>query len=179
MFFVLLDLILCGTKYSKPPIEIGTPYTTYTVDSKSFNLSKTSSANNARKWIAYRGFNAAAATQAMKKIKLSKNAHIDKHTFTMDLLNSNRCYERSSFIETLYLQSTKQADGTYLFKLYRVKTNLSVISKLVKTKKKKFLGITLSKKVVNEWRPLVASELEQVFNKIETANTNKVNSLVK
>lgn len=178
MFFVLLDLILCKTKYSKPPIELGNPTHSTETTSNFYDLSKTNEVNNARNWLIARGFSYADADAAIKKIKLSKKANIDKHKFSMDLLNNNRRYERTSTMETLYVQSTKTSDGTYFLKCYKVKTNMNVISKLVITKKKKFLGITIKKKVVNEWRPLIASELERVFNKIEPENTRKVNSLI-
>lgn len=172
---------MCKTTYSKPPIELGKLNTIHFYYDKYFNLSGINSYNRAINFLKGRGFKYEDAEMFVKKAKLLKGTAKgtkETHQFEMGMDASEYC-KRSSVYRTIVAKALppKTTSGLSHIYVYEIRTTLPVVSKLVKKTKKKFLGlITYKTKTVNEWRPLIASELDQVFNKAENDNQKIYNS---
>ena len=159
------------TSYSYPPITIYTP-------SISTVSKPTSTFNNADSALSYLTtlVGATSAKNLVKKIKLCKSTGINNVIVEAALGTTTvRAFKR----QNVFIYLKKAADGKVTVKAQTVTTNVDVLSQIIKiVKKKKFLRRRKTS-VINEWRPLTASELSLIYDKIESSSQTSVNNALK
>jgi len=177
MLIVVSLFVSRSFSYEVPPISISTPivtandlgYTSFT----DTNQMKAYLINTCR-------FDAQTATNFANKMKYANEAKTSIHDFNMGLGKDSTW--RNALMK-VYLVSAKKVNGVTSLHSKIISTKCEINSYYVEvhTRRKKFLGITYSTKRtrVMKWRPLTASELKSVNDKIEAHSSSQIQQQIR
>lgn len=149
-----------------PPITIGA--VTAFKQKTSFRMSSISSAAQTLKGY---GFDQSEIEKKFKKVQLANEFTFETSSFSMDIHSTQKCKRTSRMVYAIV--KGKKSNGITTINVERVDAKTSVESKIIKKKSSKTLGVKTSSKTVNEFRPLVPAELQQIYDKLDAAIKSK------
>lgn len=158
-----------STSYEKPPITIGSVTSKKTQDTFVIPGGSSQMEQATTKLQKY-GFARNDILMKLKKAALTTRFSFEINRFAMDIHSTNK-YMRTSQMQRAIVLGEK-VNGALKFNVKWVGANVGVESKIIKKKTGRTLGVKTSSSVHNEFRPLVVSELQQIFDKLQ----NEVNS---
>ena len=144
----------------KPPVTYGTPYTW----TKSNSYTATTS--NLETVLRNTGLlSADQITKTVKKMKFSSSSSTIENSFEMTI-NPYSTSSRTATKRSTVMKITKSGSNLNI-KMGTAYVQLPVYSKVITTSSKTFLWWEWDKKTTIQWRPLTATELTGVHNKVD------------
>ena len=102
----------------------------------------------------------------LKSSKFTTTSKKSFNKFQMDILNDKR-YRTAKYLSNL-ISSKSNSDGSITIKIQEAVSTCQIFAEIVeKTKKKQLGGISSSSKSSSKWRPLINTELNQIFNTVQ------------
>ena len=174
MLSFLFSFVSCRTRtyYSYPPISISEPVVTASgVTERVFSSPSDPQLKN----FLIQYLPAASADVLINKIRFANTVGTDRITINAGL-GTTIC---RAFGNNYAIINLIKKDGTVKVKICTISANCNVTSEIIILKKKKRFLRRSKKTTLFQWRPLKTNELDQIYSRIQSKASAKVQEVIR